>query len=268
VTTTPIAATVRCTDADNDTLTYTQATSPSHGSLTLNADGAYRYQAAVGYTGPDAFTYTVSDGHGGSGGATVHITVVAKPDRTAPSCAFAASGRNAAGKQQVDATLRDTGSGIASIRVVSAVNATVAMPAFAVGTTQKVVVRTTEIDSARPNNVTLEATDVAGNVVNCDPILTTLTRPAVLSLRARPYTRTFVGVPQAESRLRLRNGRPGLTRVDVIVNGRLFRLGGLHPAQHRFVDLARAMRPGRRNTIVLRPYGLPRTTATILIADR
>jgi hypothetical protein len=85
---------------------------------------------------------------------------------------------------------------------------------------------------------------------------------------AKPYVRTFVGVPHAESKLRLRNGRPGLTRVDVVVNGRLFRLGGLRPGAQRFVDLAAAMRPGHRNTIVLRPYGLPRSKATIMIADR
>lgn len=136
------------------------------------------------------------------------------------------------------------------------------------GTTTKVVVRTTEIDSSRANNVTLEATDVAGNVTSCDPIVTTLTRPAVVAVGAKPYLRVFVGIPSAESKLHLRNGRPGLARVDVIVNGRLFRLGGLHPGRRRFVDLSRAMRPGRRNTILLRPYGLPRAKATILIADR
>jgi hypothetical protein len=129
-------------------------------------------------------------------------------------------------------------------------------------------VHTTEIDPKKPNEVELELKDVAGNTTVCDPIVTTLTRPAHLKAGAKPTRQTFVGVPFAESRLRLTNGQPGLTRVDVIVNGRLFKLGALRPGAKRFVDLTSAMRPGRSNTIVLRPYGSRGANATIFVADR
>ena len=56
-------------------LTFAKATDPAHGSLTLNADGSYTYTPAANFVGADSFTYTVSDGHGGSATATVSLTV-------------------------------------------------------------------------------------------------------------------------------------------------------------------------------------------------
>jgi hypothetical protein len=44
-----------------DPITLTAHTSPAHGSLTLNADGTFRYTPAAGFTGTDTFTYTVTD---------------------------------------------------------------------------------------------------------------------------------------------------------------------------------------------------------------
>ncbi len=34
---------------------------PAHGKVTINPDGSFTYIPAIGYTGPDSFTYTVSD---------------------------------------------------------------------------------------------------------------------------------------------------------------------------------------------------------------
>jgi uncharacterized repeat protein (TIGR01451 family) len=62
-------------DLDGDTLTATLLSGPSNGSLTLNANGSFSYTPNADYYGPDSFTYTISDGHGGSATATVSITV-------------------------------------------------------------------------------------------------------------------------------------------------------------------------------------------------
>jgi VCBS repeat-containing protein len=48
-------------DVDGDTLTLS-LTNPAHGTLSRNNDGSYTYRPAAGYTGTDAFTYSVSDG--------------------------------------------------------------------------------------------------------------------------------------------------------------------------------------------------------------
>ncbi len=63
-------------DPDGDPLVVSSTTQPSHGSVT---HGPLRvtYLPAAGYTGDDAFTYTVSDGKGATATATVHVTVTA-----------------------------------------------------------------------------------------------------------------------------------------------------------------------------------------------
>ncbi len=71
------------TDIDGDTVTYTKATDPSHGSVTVNTDGSYTYTPITDYNGADSFTYTVSDGNGGSNTYTVSITV--NPVNDAPT---------------------------------------------------------------------------------------------------------------------------------------------------------------------------------------
>jgi len=65
------------TDADGDALTAAVVTNPAHGTLVLNASGAFSYTPAQGYTGPDAFTYRAGDGTLTSNAATVTITITA-----------------------------------------------------------------------------------------------------------------------------------------------------------------------------------------------
>ena len=64
------------TDADGDTLSAIGVVGPSHGSLSLNADGSFIYTPAANYSGADSFTYRANDGTADSNVATVSITVV------------------------------------------------------------------------------------------------------------------------------------------------------------------------------------------------
>jgi VCBS repeat-containing protein len=59
-----------------DTLTAALNTGVAHGSLTLNANGSFSYTPANNYYGPDSFSYTLSDGHGGTSTASVSLNVV------------------------------------------------------------------------------------------------------------------------------------------------------------------------------------------------
>ncbi|RFM32317.1 tandem-95 repeat protein, partial [Chitinophaga silvisoli] len=65
---------VTATDLDGEAITFTKATNPAHGTVTVNSDGTYKYIPAAGYVGTDVFTVTVSDGHSSSI-ITVNITV-------------------------------------------------------------------------------------------------------------------------------------------------------------------------------------------------
>jgi large repetitive protein len=64
------------TDVDGDNLEVTSPTpTAAHGTVTCTAAGECAYTPDPNYYGSDSFTYTVSDGHGGSDTATVNVTV-------------------------------------------------------------------------------------------------------------------------------------------------------------------------------------------------
>ena len=70
-------------DPDGDLLSASVSASPAHGTLTLNADGSFSYTPTAGYYGQDTFSYTASDGHGGS--AIGQVTIVVNPPVAAPA---------------------------------------------------------------------------------------------------------------------------------------------------------------------------------------
>jgi outer membrane protein OmpA-like peptidoglycan-associated protein len=61
-------------DVDADSLTVTLVTQPANGQASLE-NGVLRYTPRPGYVGTDSFTYTVSDGQGGTTTGTVTLTV-------------------------------------------------------------------------------------------------------------------------------------------------------------------------------------------------
>src|SRR5207302_7208750 len=63
------------TDANNDVLTAVQFSTPSHGTVTSNANGGFTYTPTAGFQGLDSFTYKASDGPLTSNTATVVINV-------------------------------------------------------------------------------------------------------------------------------------------------------------------------------------------------
>ncbi len=67
-------------DPDGDPLTAVLVTGPSHGSLTLNANGSFSYTPAADFTGADSFSYRASDGTLTSNVATVTLNVTAVND--------------------------------------------------------------------------------------------------------------------------------------------------------------------------------------------
>ncbi len=67
------------TDPDGDTLTVTGNTAPQNGSVTRSG-GSFTYTPNANFNGSDSFTYTVSDGKGGTATGTVSVTVNAVND--------------------------------------------------------------------------------------------------------------------------------------------------------------------------------------------
>ncbi len=56
-------------------LTATLIATPTHGTVTLNADGSFVYTPTVGYAGPDSFTYQAGNGVLSTNATTVTIMV-------------------------------------------------------------------------------------------------------------------------------------------------------------------------------------------------
>ncbi len=67
-------------DPDGDPLTAALMTGPSHGTMTLNANGSFSYTPAADFAGSDSFSYRASDGTLTSNVATVAISVTAVND--------------------------------------------------------------------------------------------------------------------------------------------------------------------------------------------
>jgi YD repeat-containing protein len=63
------------TDPNGDSLSVTAKTNGAHGTVTIDSATSLTYTPATGYTGGDTFTYTVSDGQGGTAVGTVNVTV-------------------------------------------------------------------------------------------------------------------------------------------------------------------------------------------------
>ncbi len=75
---TPVTIDVLANDTDpdvGDILSVTSLGTPGAGAVVDHGDGTVTYTPDVGATGPDSFTYTISDGNGGEDTATVHVTV-------------------------------------------------------------------------------------------------------------------------------------------------------------------------------------------------
>jgi VCBS repeat-containing protein len=91
-------------DPDHDPLSAVLVSGPSHGTLTLNANGSFTYGPAANFNGTDSFTYRASDGSLASDSVTVTLTVTARNDP--PTVTVAAGG--ACGKDDHSGTVNLT----------------------------------------------------------------------------------------------------------------------------------------------------------------
>jgi len=184
-------------------------------------------------------------------------------------------GTNAQGQKYVQISVQDTDDGLKTVIVTTLTNATAQVGNYQSGitrvptsvqifdrTTGPVVVTATRIVQSSASQVALQVVDEAGNVTSCDPVLATLT-----ARHGQLGWQVFTDLSEAESKLQISNGDPGLRRVLVVVNGRRFALDGLRPNEIRTLDLARAMKPGDGNTVVLRSSGPSGGSADVLIWD-
>ena len=103
-------------DANGDPLTIASVTQGQYGSVSIGS-GSVTYTPATGYVGPDSFTYTISDGTGGTATATVAIAVEAMAAAPLAAEATVESGTNAAA--DVDEANADATGGYVAVKFSS-----------------------------------------------------------------------------------------------------------------------------------------------------
>ncbi|HYO16406.1 MAG TPA: hypothetical protein VE685_24675 [Thermoanaerobaculia bacterium] len=177
---------------------------------------------------------------------------------TAPSCpTVVISGPPA----QAVTTFQDTGSGLVSLVVTLSQNADTVVPPFIPGTTEPVTVTSTKIDQTQRARIEIRATDGAGNVAICDPIHLIVVRDS-----GKPVQEINTDVPRIEDKVTIRNGTPGLSNLDILVNGVRFKVTGLKSGQETTVDISSAMHDGN-NTVNLEGRGKKGSWAEVIIWD-
>jgi hypothetical protein len=188
-------------------------------------------------------------------------------DKTPPSCPPPRFGFNSNGLGTADQYISDAG-GIDTIEIKNIFNLNVStlLPGinWFQGTTNTVHLTATEIVRGAGARIQIIVTDVGGNQSICDPVITALRARASLAGKAR--ARTY-RVSRNEKVVTIRNGRPGLSRVTVTVNGRRFVARGLRAGETRRIRIASALRKSARNKVTLRGHGKAGGRATIMIAS-
>ncbi len=136
---TPKAITLSGTDPNGDPLTFATTSTPAHGTLSGTAPNI-TYTPTTGYSGPDSFTFSVSDGLLSATG-TISLTV-AGPSMTVPGAPTIGTATVAEGEATVawTAPASNGGSLVTGYKVTPYANGT-AQPAIdvAVGTTSTTV---------------------------------------------------------------------------------------------------------------------------------
>jgi hypothetical protein len=180
-------------------------------------------------------------------------------DYEAPACPRPTFGVNSAGQKTATQMFSDPG-GIDTINIVNYPNIAVAPLQPGVnwyqGTTSLIELTATKIDQSSPSSIEIIVKDVAGNESRCDPVLTTLKG-------GRAQTHRVTG---AERYVGIQNGRPGLKRIVVVVNGRRFVVRGLRSGAKASLKIGSALRPGRGNVVKLLGSG-GRGSATLMISN-
>ncbi|WP_224360512.1 Ig-like domain-containing protein [Hyalangium versicolor] len=116
----------------DETLTVAAVTQPAHGTVTLSG-GVVRFTPSAGFFGTTAFTYTVSDGNGGTAQAMVTVLVGSSnhpPTASADSITVAEdSGAAVLNVLANDTTAPDTGETLTVVAVTQPVGGTVTFTA-------------------------------------------------------------------------------------------------------------------------------------------
>ena len=97
------------TDPDGDVLTVASFTQPSNGTIEARSGNRFRYTPRADYNGIDQFSYTVTDGNGGSSTANINVQVYSVND--SPSAVSDSATVSQGGNTKISVLDNDSGLG-------------------------------------------------------------------------------------------------------------------------------------------------------------
>jgi hypothetical protein len=169
-------------------------------------------------------------------------------------------------RNKVEIEVREyTGVGLSRIGIAQAVNAQVDIPSFAPGATY-VLVTATRIDQSKPAQLVLQACSTACQDQCCengDPVVTQL---HIAEGRNR-VTESFAEIPHNERYATFQNGKKGLNRVHVVVNGQRIANVVLQSEEVRTIDIASALKASSQNSVTVIGRGNAGGSALLVISD-
>jgi len=207
---------------------------------------------------------------------------------------FAKSAAQKAPHTQLNVTLQNAQSGIISIAIDKAVNCTVpGLPLDCGGDKNPIVLIATKIDESKSASVSFKVVPgpasalakssahssliksaAASTCADCcypnpdcppvDPVFTTLKINT-----GRTATQAFTEIPEAEHYIAITNGAPGLTRLEILLNGR-YKAVKLSDNQTVNIDMLAATlssTPGTPGTLTLVGTGPTGAGADIIVSD-
>jgi hypothetical protein len=179
------------------------------------------------------------------------------PDTAPPRCDLVGSDGS-----ELTATIQDLRAGLSVVFPLLEQDLDADVDVFLPATQDQALIRALKFREECPARVSWAVIDACSNVTICDPVLTTIVRG-----KGKPVTESYSQLSEHESMITISNGMPGLTRLEVTVNGARFQLKGLDDGERRVLDVSRAMLPGDQNIITLKSSGRPGGYASVLIAN-
>jgi hypothetical protein len=156
----------------------------------------------------------------------------------------------------------DLTSGMKSITVLTCTNCTATTAPFTVGTIGNVLTTAIKTNQSETSVIKIEATDVDGNSTTFDPIDFTIHDGG--SQKA-----DRVEISPKEHLVLISNGKPGVRRLDIEVNGETIPpVTDLSNGEFKTVDIARFMNPHIENKVTVTAYGPRDATAWIVITEK
>lgn len=192
-----------------------------------------------------------------------------RPDTTKPYCVLAQQIKGP--PAQLIVHVKDAESGIKEIKALKATNVTInpTLPYYPNGSKDLIVITATKVNQSLSAQLQLRVTDMAGNYIDCDPVITTAVRGTGAPVESMDDSLSLAApepwkITKAERWITV-DGTAGVINITFKVNGKTF-AAAVRSGERKVIDIDSALVAGD-NSVSLTSLGKPGSEADVMIAD-